>query len=130
MNHQIWLKILLLINGLGEGGFGIYLLTFPDKMSGALGCPPLDHVSYFLVCRMYGLAAFCLGFLSLSFLVRRMQSDLLPTGLLIFAIFHIGQTVIQFVDNSSWQSGLFHIIIGLVFLFFYLKERSVGQKSR
>jgi hypothetical protein len=129
MKNQIWLKILLLINGLGEGGFGIYLLAFPDKMSQALGCPPLDHVSYFLVCRMYGVAAFCLGFLSLSFLVRGMQSELLPTGLLIFAIFHIGQTVIQFVDNPSWQSGLFHIIMGPAFLFFYVKERSVGQKA-
>lgn len=126
MKNKIWLRILLLINGLMEVIFGVFLLIFPDKMSHSIGCPPLSHTSFFLVSRMYGLVALCLGILSLGLFARRAQTDLLPNCLQIFTIFHLGMAVIQFIDNPNWQAGLFHIILGAAFLFFYLKERSAG----
>ncbi len=124
----VLLKILLLINGLIEGGFGIYLIVFPEEMSRALGCPQLVHVSYTLVSRMYGLGALCLGILSLDQFLRRGKSDSLTVCLLIFTIFHVGMAIIQLVDNPNIQASLVHIVLGSAFLFSYLK-RLGGQTN-
>jgi hypothetical protein len=129
MKNQVWLKPLLLINGVMEGGFGIYLFIFPDRLSQAIGCPPLSHVSYFLVSRMYGLVALCLGILSLGLFIRRTWSDFLGNALQIFVIFHLGMAVVQFIDNPNWKAGLIHIIFGAAFLAFWLKQPSGRQET-
>lgn len=111
-----------MINGLMEGGFGIFLLIRPEKAGQLLiNSIPINYPLLFP--RMYGLVALCLGILSIQLVVRPKESDFLPNCLLVFAIFHLGMFFIQYLDNPNWlQAGFLHIIFGSFFLFFYLKK--------
>jgi hypothetical protein len=113
-------KIVLLINGLMEGSFGITLLISPFKIYQSLKAVSPTGGSLLLAPRMYGLAALCLGLFSLLLLLRKKESDFLGMGYLIFAIFHCGMFLVQLADNPAWTyASPIHVILGPIFLILF-----------
>jgi hypothetical protein len=58
---KLLIKILLWVNTIMEGGFGLYLCIFPNNIYQALRVlAPMPGASV-MVPRMYGLTAMCIG---------------------------------------------------------------------
>jgi hypothetical protein len=119
-----FMKILLLLNLLVEGVFGLLFVFGLESIPVSFFAQPAASTLY--IGRMYGFAAIAIAYLSFELLLKYHEQALLETGLLFLALFHSGICAAQFytfVDLSETMSaGILHAVLALGFWIGYIRE--------
>ncbi len=118
------MKILLWVNTILESLAGLLFLFMPEMLETVPGFDSLPLTEGMLLVRMYGVAALTLGIFSALLLFRlKYYQAVLVDGLLLFALFHCGLTIILFIYANDFRPGILHGTLALAFLAAFWKVR-------
>jgi hypothetical protein len=119
------MKILLILNILIEGIFGVLFIFAPQFIPITIFNAPPDSLLY--MARMYGFAALAIALLSWLVLNQFHIQEVLVTGLLILAVFHTGICIAQFLHSidvsETAGAGVMHAVLAVGFWLGYFSER-------
>lgn len=119
------LKTLLVLNGLLEAGFGLFLLLKPADGCNAMGCENIDSQSLIMLAGMYGGAALSIGLLSFRLSFIDDNSATFRACVWAFAIFHFGLALNQLVRSPDIVTFAIHGVLGLLFVACAVKLASI-----
>jgi len=110
------MRFLLLINGIIELGAGLVFLFLPAQVSKIPGLTKVgDGADVRMLLSMYGTASAVMGIYSLVLLRHTHRQSLMIGSLFLFALFHTGIALNQFIANPDVRAGIVHLVLGLVF---------------
>lgn len=118
------MKTLLWINLIVEGLAGLLFLFFPGLPEMIPGLNGLAGSGLTMLMKMYGVAALTLAIFSGLLLFRlKYYEAVLTDGLALFTLFHLGIATTQFLYNTDVRPGMVHALLGLAFLWYWIKRR-------
>lgn len=129
MKFNLLLKVLLVIHGLNEAGYGLFLLLKPADACGKMGCGDLGSETVIMLAGMYGAAAFCIGLLSLRLSMINDYSALFRACIWGFCIFHLSMTLNQLLRSPDIMGAAVHAVFGMLFIASAIKLMSHDRAS-
>lgn len=116
-------KILLTIHTLFEIAVGIIILAAPTLILTDLGQftepQKLVELTYSIL-RSFGVAAISIGMLSAYVIMRPLNSSVYYISAGTLTIFHLGMTIVQFINNMNGLVGLPIVVVHGVFAILFL----------
>lgn len=114
-------RIFLLIHAIMEITAGIIFIFYPSVIP--VFASTNSQVTY--LTNMYGIAALTIGFMSFQVWRKFYEEEVLKTGLLVFALFHTGISLTQWINPvlkpEMIGAGVLHSALAILFGMMYRK---------
>ncbi|MDX2284166.1 MAG: hypothetical protein NW241_08390 [Bacteroidia bacterium] len=116
-------KLILLLNTLFEIPVGLIMIFAPAVFFPEINKPEINEVAHQLVTaqgRAFGFAAIAVGVLSLLMSLRPLSREVLFAGMGALAVFHIGLSIAQLLNQIEGYSALIALVIHGAFAVIFL----------